>query len=718
MEKHDLNQNIQSEIIKIIESKPYVLQEPPKGKNRLYFEVSPYLKQHEDNPVDWYPWCKEAFEKAQKENKPIFVSIGYSTCHWCHVMERESFSNPEIAELINKYFVPIKIDREERPDLDRIFMLICEITIRNCGWPLNIVLTPNGLPIFVATYIPPNSKGGMIGMKELIPKIAEIWREKKNEIEENGKKIVEVIKNLNNEIFRASRGKKIDKDITSHSFDVIKSYFDEDYGGFGYGQKFPNVPVLIFLLKFWNKTKNQSALYIVEKTLDSMANGGIYDHIGGGFHRYTVDRKWLIPHFEKMLYDQALLILIYSQAYKVLKKERYREVVSETINYLFENLYDDETGGFFSAEDAESEGEEGKFYLWDYEEIKKICTDEELEIIQRHFGISPYGNNQSFPQKNVIHISLDTQKLSEIYKRNKDEIERIIRKVKRKMKDEREKRTRPFKDTKILTDWNALTIIALTQAYHIIDDKNIIQKAEKTSKFLTEKMTDENGKLYHVYKDGKRGVTGMLEDYSFFILALIELYFSNLERYFVEKSIYFAEEMIKTFYDEQIGLFRNQNLQTDFVFTRPVDIFDHSIPSGNSVALESMLKLYKLTGKEKFLKISERMIESILYIAEENPLACSYFIQAMELFSGKTTEIAIVGKKEDAITFIREFQKRYIPNYVIALIEDDRDREIFFAKDFRQKEGKTTIYICSNFVCKEPKTDINDAIRLLDDSNL
>ena len=705
-------------VFEVVESKETCGRTPPEGKNHLYFEKSPYLKQHENNPVDWYPWCKEAFEKAKRENKLIFISIGYSTCHWCHVMEKESFSNPEIAELMNEVFVSIKIDREERPDLDRIFMTLCELTIRNCGWPLNVVLTPDGLPFFVATYIPSETKGQMIGMKELIPRIKDVWENQRERVYESGRKIVSAVQKLS-EMMTTPSDYLPYPEILSKAFDSIKSMFDVEYGGFGRGTKFPNPTILMLSLRIWKRKKDPESLFIVEKTLRKMREGGIYDHIGGGFHRYAVERTWLIPHFEKMLYDQALLTYVYTEAFQATRRPIFRSTAEETIYYVLEKLHDPDTGCFYSAQDAESEGEEGKFYLWEASEIKKVLGEgKEAEIFLRHFGISESGNTPFFGEKNILHISVDEKKLAEIYGIPEDKVREIIEDGKRKLKEEREKRTPPATDTKILTDWNSLMISALAKAGLVFDNTEYIAHAEKCARFILDKIYSENRKeLYHMYKDGEADIDGILEDYVFFSSALLELYEATLNPEYLLESKKFFDLAVDKFFDRSSGGFFTQQARSDFVFTRMKEVFDGATPSGNSVALLLALKMYRITGNIKYKDIAERTMKTFMKAVESSPVSHSFFMCGIDFFVGPSYEVVVVppqAEKQEAEKTAKQIAKRFIPRKVLMLKDKMTESISDFIKDMSTKDGSPTIYVCLEGVCKAPTTELEEALKTLE----
>lgn len=692
------------------------LKEPPKGKNYLYFEDSLYLKQHEDNPVMWYPWCKEAFEKAKNENKLILVSIGYSTCHWCHVMERESFSDEQIAHLLNESFVAIKIDREEHPDLDRIFMRICEITVKNCGWPLNVVLTPDGLPIFVATYIPPETRGGMIGMKELIPRLREIWLNDKQRCISVGNSIISALNEIEKELTKVRTDIQISPDIISHAFEHIKNSFDFEFGGFGENMKFPNPSVLYFLLRFYSRTKDKEAFYMIEKTLDEMRYGGIYDHIAGGFHRYTVERTWTIPHFEKMLYDNAQLIEIYSEAYQLTKKDIYKQTVYQTFEFLLENFLDQKTGLFYSAQDAESEGEEGKFYLWRYDEIKEVLG-ENTDIFARYFGVSPYGNTQIFGNKNILRVSVSEESISKLYGIPIEEVRKIISDSLERLKAARQKRIHPHIDRKILVDINSLVIKALSKSAFIFDENKFLNVAKRNADFLLDYF-NKNGILPHVIYENGNVVKGLLDDFSFFSEALLELFSTSQEVKYLKKAKEIVDLMIEEFYDYENGGFFTQPKNSDFVFIRQKDSFDSSIPSGNSSALFAIFKIYRITGEKKYLDIVEKTIQIFASSILSSPIFHSYFLSVIDFQIGQTYDFVISAKDQSKIKrFLDVLRNLFVPQKITIVLSDNNKNELAEISEFYAKlpvYDAVKVFICSEGVCKVPIDDpdqLNDFLR-------
>jgi len=489
--------------------------------NRLIEEKSPYLLQHAHNPVDWYPWGKEAFKKALEEDRPVFLSIGYSTCHWCHVMKRESFEDEEVARLLNENFICVKVDREERPDIDSAYMEVCMAMRGSGGWPLTIIMTPQKKPFFAATYIPKESRFGMRGLKELLPGISQMWREKREYLESVALKVTSGVAPIQ------QRGGKVEEGILDRTRKQLGEVFDEEHGGFGKSPKFPTPHHLLFLLRHWKKKGDASSLAIVEKTLRAMGRGGIYDHLGKGFHRYSTDREWLLPHFEKMLYDQATLSMAYSEAFLATGKEEYRSMVEETLDYLLREMTSPQ-GGFLSALDAESEGEEGKYYLWTLEEVMGTLGEEAGRLFSRRYGIKREGNFREessgrLSGKNTLYIARSFSQLAEEFGMAEKEVEEKVKSAEEKLLMARGKRVSPGGDDKVLTDWNGLAIAALAQASSALDKPRYAEAAEKAVQFIREQLYI-GGTLYHRYRDGEAAVEGFLDDYAFFAWGLVELY--------------------------------------------------------------------------------------------------------------------------------------------------------------------------------------------------
>jgi uncharacterized protein YyaL (SSP411 family) len=677
--------------------------------NRLINEKSPYLLQHAYNPVDWYPWCDEAFERAKIEDKPIFLSIGYSTCHWCHVMEKESFEDEEVAKILNENFIPIKVDREERPDIDTVYMTICQAMTGHGGWPLTIIMTPDKKPFFAGTYIPKHSRYGRIGLIELLQKVVEIWKENKDKVISLAEQITNEIKEA---IEKVEKGNIIDETIFTLAYKELEENFDPEYGGFGEAPKFPTPHNLMFLLRYWKRTGNAKAIDMIEQTLKGMWLGGIYDQIGFGFHRYSTDRKWLVPHFEKMLYDQALISLACIETYQATGKEKYAVLCSEVFSYVIDNLTNTD-GGFFSAEDADSEGEEGKFYLWEYSELEKILNQSELNFVIENFNIRKDGNyidelKRSRTGKNIFHLSSELE----------GEKRKIWESIRLKLLKHRNNRIRPLKDDKILTDWNGLTISSLAKGYLTFGVEDYIKIAEKSANFILKNMLTNDGKLLHRFRDGEAKINGHLDDYAFLAWGLIELYEATFKTKYLKKAIELTNKMIELFWDENNGgFFLSEN---EDVLFKQKEIYDGAIPSGNSVALLVLIKLSKITGRSDLNELTFKLVETFSGTVSKHPSAYTFFLSAFDFLIGPSFEIIIVGKSSDDISKIQKLlNSKFIPNKILLYKPTDREDEINliapFLTHYKEIDGKTTIYICTNYECKQPVTSVEEMMRLIDE---
>jgi uncharacterized protein YyaL (SSP411 family) len=677
--------------------------------NRLINEKSPYLLQHAYNPVDWYPWCDEAFERAKIEDKPIFLSIGYSTCHWCHVMEKESFEDEEVAKILNENFIPIKVDREERPDIDTVYMTICQAMTGHGGWPLTIIMTPDKKPFFAGTYIPKHSRYGRIGLIELLQKVVEIWKENKDKVISLAEQITSEIKEA---LEKVEKGNIIDETIFTLAYKELEENFDPEYGGFGEAPKFPTPHNLMFLLRYWKRTGNAKAIDMIEQTLKGMWLGGIYDQIGFGFHRYSTDRKWLVPHFEKMLYDQALISLACIETYQATGKEKYAVLCSEVFSYVIDNLTNTD-GGFFSAEDADSEGEEGKFYLWEYSELEKILNQSELNFVIENFNIRKDGNyidelKRSRTGKNIFHLSSELE----------GEKRKIWESIRLKLLQHRNNRIRPLKDDKILTDWNGLTISSLAKGYLTFGVEDYIEIAEKSANFILKNMLTNDGKLLHRFRDGEAKINGHLDDYAFLAWGLIELYEATFKTKYLKKAIELTNKMIELFWDENNGgFFLSEN---EDVLFKQKEIYDGAIPSGNSVALLVLIKLSKITGRSDLNELTFKLVETFSGTVSKHPSAYTFFLSAFDFLIGPSFEIIIVGKSSDDISKIQKLlNSKFIPNKILLYKPTDREDEINliapFLTHYKEIDGKTTIYICTNYECKQPVTSVEEMMRLIDE---
>ena len=684
--------------------------------NKLVNEQSPYLLQHAYNPVDWYPWSEEAFEKARIENKPIFLSIGYSTCHWCHVMEKESFEDEEVAKLMNEAFVSIKVDREERPDIDGIYMTVCQILTGSGGWPLTIVMTPEKKPFFAGTYFPKLGRYGRAGMMELILQLSELWNSKNDDILKSAEEISHALINSS----KFSGDEILSSEILDQAFNELSRRFDPENGGFGKSPKFPTPHNLTFLLRYWSKNKNEYALFMVEKTLKEMRLGGIYDHIGFGFHRYSTDPQWLVPHFEKMLYDQALLAIAYIEAYQATKKELFENTVKEILEYVNRDMRS-KKGGFYSAEDADSEGEEGKFYLWTVDELRDILK-EDADLFFEIFNCDPAGNwidpmHGGKVGTNILHLQTTMDEYSSKSNVSTGILEIKIALAQKQLLEAREKKIHPHKDDKILTDWNGLMISAFAKAAQVFDEKKYIEIAESTAKFILNHMTLQNGRLLHRYRNGNADIAGNLDDHAFLIAALLDLYETTFSVDHLIDALKLNDDLIKYFWDENDGAFFFTATDSEKLLVRQKEIYDGAIPSGNSIALLNLVRLYRFTGRTEFEVKASQMIKTFSQLIKTSPSAYTQFLSAFDFYIGPSKEILLVGNDDEKVKrFLRILREIFIPNKVIIYkddrMEDKLSKAAEFTKSYQSLNGAEA-YICENFSCRLPVTSEKDLIALL-----
>ncbi len=678
--------------------------------NRLVNETSPYLLQHAHNPVDWYPWGDEAFQKAKAENKPILLSIGYSACHWCHVMEHESFENEEIAKLMNDLFVSIKVDREERPDLDEIYMNAVQMLTGRGGWPMTVFLTPEGKPFYGGTYFPPEDRQGMPGFPRVLTGVAQAYREKPQDVEKSVGQILSALERMSQ-----SQESKVafSLEAIAESAEQISRAYDSDHGGLGRAPKFPNAGVYELFLRHYDQSKNQRFLEMVTHTLTKMAQGGIYDHLGGGFHRYSVDEKWLVPHFEKMLYDNAQLVRIYAQLYCVTRDELFKNVTEETLDYLLREMLHSE-GGFYSTQDADSEGEEGKFFIWSPQEVNQILGEEAGEIFSRIYDVSDFGN---FEGRNILHPILTLEQASKLFKKDPKAIAVLISDSKKKLFQEREKRIKPFRDEKIITSWNGLMLSGLAEAIKISPRQSYLDTANRTLQFFFSKMF-RGGHLLHTYKDGTAKLLGYLDDYAFMAVGLLDLYEATFDRAQLALAIELADTMVSEFWDEKGGAFFYTGKSHEQLISRAKPVFDASIPSGNSMATHLLLRLYYLTGREVYLQRAETVLRSYYDAMLSQPFGFAHMLCALDLYLRKPKEIVVIGNRKDAniAELINRIHSIYLPNKTLQLAGPDESLEkispLFRGKT--QLDGKPTVYVCHNFTCSLPVTSWEEIKPLLE----
>lgn len=675
-------------------------------------EKSPYLIQHAYNPVAWFPWSQEAFEKARTEDRPIFLSIGYSTCHWCHVMEKESFEDSEIAELLNKKFVSIKVDREERPDLDKVYMVVCQLMTGAGGWPLTIIMTSDKRPFFAATYLPKERKFGRMGLIDLLKNVADGWEKDRQELTETARKIIQYLAGHSN-------SKTLEdvptEDLLDEAFIQLLDSFDHTNGGFGAQPKFPTPHNLLFLLRYWKRKGTRQAVEMVEKTLQSMRRGGIYDQIGFGFHRYSTDSSWTVPHFEKMLYDQALSSMAYIEAYQATGKKEYQNTAEEIFKYVLRNMTHPE-GGFYSAEDADSEGEEGKFYLWTAAETKEELADN-FAFVKKTYDLSIEGNyideiHQGRTGKNILHLKSSPEFVAAKLRMEKADFIDKLEKARQTLFDARERRVHPAKDDKILTDWNGLMIAAFAKAAQAFDQPKYSDVARKAAGFILENMKTSGGRLLHRFRDGEAAIAGNVDDYAFFILGLLELYEATFIIKYLSEAVQLQETMNEHFWDTESGGFFFTADDSEQLLVRQKEVQDGAVPSGNSIGLLNLVRLARSTGETDFESKAAQMAKALASEVARMPSQNTMFLTALDFLLGPSYEIIIAGDPEfqDTINMLKALRTEFVPNKIIhlkATNDSDLQKLASFTKDIQPVDKRATAYICRNFACSTPTTDLN-----------
>ncbi len=686
--------------------------------NRLAKEKSPYLLQHAQNPVDWYPWSEEAFSKAEKEDKPVFLSIGYSTCHWCHVMERESFEDEEVAEILNENFVSIKVDREERPDIDKVYMKTCVLMTGSGGWPLTIITTPQKEPFFAGTYLPKSGRGGMTGLVDLLRNIADLWERDRNRLISTAENTTEYLVDY---VGAKHREEELTEIVFDEAFIRLLDSFDQNNAGFGRSPKFPSPHNLLFLLRYWKRKGRQQALEMVEKTLQKMRLGGVFDQVGFGFHRYSTDSRWLVPHFEKMLYDQAMMAIAYIEAYQATGKEEYRKTAEEIFEYVLRDMQNP-TGGFFSAEDADSEGQEGKFYMWTMAEIEQVLG-ENADLIIEVFNVSREGNyydegHKARTGKNILHFRESLLELSVHLGVGYEELTGVLRTVRQKLFEARRERIHPLKDDKILTDWNGLMIAALAKGAQVFNSTRFLKAAVNAIRFILEKLQRTDGRLIHRYREGEATVDGNLDDYAFLVWGLIELYETTFDTGYLEAALRLQDDMLEHFWDRESGGFFFKSDDSEKLLIRHKEFRDGAIPSGNSVTFLNLIRLSRMTGKTHYQEKAATLARAVSSHEEGTPAHNTMFLVALDFLIGPTYEITIVDSPDSKETrnMLEAIRTRFVPNKVVLLKkEDQKDLENLaeFTKDMKTIGNKTTAYICKDFVCSKPITEIKEVLKIL-----
>ncbi len=678
--------------------------------NALINETSPYLLQHAHNPVDWYPWGEKALSRAVRENKPILLSIGYSACHWCHVMERECFENEEAARIMNENFINIKVDREERPDLDAIYMDAVQAMTGSGGWPLTVFLTPQLKPFYGGTYFPPEDRQGLPGFPKVLQTVMQAYKTRKGEVESAA---AEIITYLNRSVESSKTLEPLTERMPRLAYTSIRAMFDAQNGGLGSAPKFPQPMLLEFLLRHCYRTGDVTALLMVEHTLGRMAKGGIFDQIGGGFHRYSVDAKWLVPHFEKMLYDNALLSRSYLHAYQATGTPLYRRIVEETLDYVLREMTDKE-GGFYSSQDADSEGIEGRYYIWTPGEIKKALGKTEGELALKCFGVTEDGN---FEGKNILSLAVDARAVAGELGLTPEEIEAKIVGTKARLLEFRARRVPPRRDEKILTDWNGLMLASMAEVAAVLNREDYLKAAISNATFLTKALYD--GKtLRHVYKDSQTKVNGFLSDYAMLCEGLLALYQDTFQERWLIIARKLANAMLERFWDKDKGIFYDTAYDEETILVRPRNVNDNALPSGSSAASCVLMRLARLTDNKEYERIAATNLRSVQELMVRYPPGFGHWFCSLDLYLSKPLEIAILGKPKDPATkpLMRVINDRYSPNSVLAGRNPDEPAQLDLPllRNRGMIDHKPTVYVCEDYVCHTPITDPETLETLLD----
>ena len=673
----------------------------PRKANRLINEDSPYLLKHAFNPVDWYAWGSEALDKAKAEDKPILLSIGYSACHWCSVMERESFENEEIAKLMNENFISIKVDREERPDVDQIYMNAVQLMTGHGGWPMTVFLTPEGVPFYAGTYFPPEDRYNMPGFPRVLEGVAEAYRARPDDVTQTAVSML-------TELRRMGQVRESNAALSTMMLDAayrgISRSYDPQHGGFGSAPKFPAPMNLEFLLRTHARTGQREALEMVKLTCRKMAEGGMYDQLGGGFHRYSTDARWLVPHFEKMLYDNALLARHYLHVYQQTGDEFYRRISEETLDYVLREMTD-ERGGFYSTQDADSEGHEGKFFVWTPSEIKEVLGEEDGALICAYYDVTESGN---FEGKNILHVGRSVEEVAKESNVTVEEVTDVLRRGRQKLFEARERRVKPARDEKVLTAWNGLMLAAFAEASVILDREDYLEAAKRNARFVLDHLRRDH-LLLRTYKDGQAKLNGYLEDYAFFADGLLALFEATGELRWMEEAVGITEQMWEEFWDEHDGGFFYTGKSHEELIVRSKDYMDNATPSGNSVAAEVLLRLAVLTGREDYSRKAVTILRLISDLVRRYPSAFGRALGALDFYLSSPKEIAIIGERagSDTRSLVREVWKPYLPNKVVvqSATGDERAAEIIpLLRERTMIEGRATAYVCEHYTCQQPVT--------------
>ncbi|MDE2939238.1 MAG: thioredoxin domain-containing protein [Chloroflexota bacterium] len=683
--------------------------------NRLIKETSPYLLQHAHNPVDWYPWGEEALARSIEEDKPILLSIGYSACHWCHVMERESFEDEAIASLMNANFVNVKVDREERPDLDAVYMEAVQMLTGSGGWPMTVFLTPEGKPFYGGTYFPPTDRMNMPGFPRLLLAVTEAYRTNRGEVERVTNQLTEQM-GRSGQVTPSSG--LLSADVLHEAYSRLAANFDYQNGGFGAAPKFPQPMTPEFLLRYYHHGYSPRALEMVEMTLEKMAYGGMYDQLGGGFHRYSTDAFWLVPHFEKMLYDNALLARLYLHAWQITGRDLYRRIVEETLDYVLREMTDP-SGGFYSAQDADSEEVEGKFFVWMPDEIREVLGEADGNMLGGFYGVTDAGN---FEGANILNIPQGPEAFALEHGIEERDLVALISRGRPRLLDVRERRIHPFRDDKVIASWNGLMLRAFAEAGAALKRADYLMAAEANARFLHEAMTVD-GSLLRTYREGQAKIPGYLEDYACVSDGYLALYEATFERDWLDRAVALANRMVDLFWDEGVGGFYDTGSEHEILVTRPRDVFDNAQPCGGSVASEVLLKLALITGDEDYNLKASRPLRALSRLMTQAPGGAAYWLGVLDFYVSLPKEIAIIGDPAgaEAGALLDAVHGRYLPNKVVVGSAGDgenadngRPYEMPLLAERGMVDGKPTAYVCQNYVCQLPVTDPQGLAEQLD----
>lgn len=678
----------------------------PHQPNRLINETSPYLLQHAHNPVDWYPWGAEAFQKAKAENKPILLSIGYSACHWCHVMERESFENEEIAQRMNELFVNIKVDREERPDVDQIYMNAVQMMTHHGGWPMTVFLTPDGVPYYGGTYFPPEDRYNMPGFPRVLESVALAYNQRPTDIADTSSSILRELKRLGS----AAESKEIlNEEILDAAYAGMVRNFDRTHGGFGGAPKFPPAMTLEFLLRTYHRTRRENSLEVVTLSLEKMAAGGIYDHLGGGFHRYSTDAKWLVPHFEKMLYDNALLARIYLHYYQVTKDQSAKAIVEGILDYVVREMTD-EKGGFYSTQDADSEGHEGKFFVWSLEEITEALGAEDAKLFNAYYNITAEGN---FEGKNILNVTRSVADVAAEAGISEAQLHKTLMAARTKLMALREQRIKPGRDEKVLTAWNGLMLASFAESAAVLERKDYAAVARKNAAFVLENLR-RDGLLLRSFKDGQAKLNAYLEDYAFLADGLLLLFEATGEIVWLDEAKAIAAQMIAEFWDEDEGGFFFTGKSHEQLIVRSKDYFDNATPSGNSVAADVLLRLAVMLDDDDFRRHAVTVLRLVVDTAKRFPSGFGRALSALDFYLSTPKEIVVLGEESSPATqgLLREVWTRYLPNKVLAWsqapLDSQSERLLPLFQGRSLKNGAPTAFVCERYTCQTPVNSASD----------